>query len=464
MNNNNTDRYRAACSRIRAPEEWKRKTAARMEQAAARQHKRPPKWVWASTTAALLAGILLLSSVLRPTTAQAKENLMRGISPQKQEIPQTPSAEFVAAQADFGVKLLQKTAGEKQNALISPASVALALGMTANGAEKNTLSQFEALLGGGMDLGSLNRNFASERAAFQSAAGGKFLLANSIWYRDKNLTVKKPFLQTNADFFGAGAFQLDFSDPATAGKINSWVRENTEGKIDKMVEKIGPYDMMYLINTLYLEQDWEVPYRGSVKKAFRAPGGSRNVPMLNSSETYLHGEGAQGILKPLKNSRFAFAAILPDEKASSGAGDPGKLLSDYVAGFSDEKFLSLMRSAGKEKAGATLPKFKFDCDLPLKNALISLGLSDAFDKDKADFSAMGASPNGKLFVSDVLHKTFIEVDELGLKAGAATKVSMVSASAPMRRLVFDRPFLFAVVDTETLLPVFLGVVMDPSAG
>lgn len=463
---NNTDRYRAACGRIRAPEGWKRKAAAKMEQAAARKRKRPrpPRWIWAPVTAAVLAGILLLSSVLRPTTVQAKENLMRGISPQKQEIPQAPGADFAAAQADFGVRLLQKTAGKNQNALISPASAALALGMTANGAEKNTLSQFEALLGGGMNLGSLNKNFASEQAAFQSASGGKFLLANSIWYRDKNLTVKKPFLQANSDFFGAGAFQLDFSDPATAGKINSWVRENTEGKIDKMVETIGPYDMMYLVNTLYLEQDWEAPYDGSVQETFHAPGGDRNVPMLNSSETYLHGGGAQGILKPLKNSRFAFAAILPDKRASSDAGDPGKLLSDYVAGFSGEKFLSLMRSAGKEKAIATLPKFKFGCDLSLKNALISLGLSDAFDQNKADFSAMGSSPDGKLFVSDVLHKTFIEVDELGLKAGAATKVSMMAASSPMRSLVFDRPFLFAVVDTKTLLPVFLGMVADPSAG
>lgn len=453
----NVEKYRAACGRIRAPEDWKRKTAARMEQAAARPRKRPhpPKWAWAPAAAVLLAAALLLPPLLNPTAVQAKENLMEGVSAQKREIPEEPGADFVSAQADFGIQLLQKTAVKNKNALVSPASVALALGMTANGAKGETLAQFEALLGGGMDLPALNQNFASEQKALRSAAGGKFLLANSIWYRNKNLTVEKPFLQANADFFGAGAFQLDFSDPQTPGKINAWVRKNTDGKIDRMVEQIDPEDMMYLINTLYLEQDWKVPYSGSTKAAFHAPGGDRNVPMMNSSETYLHGEGAQGILKPLKDSRLAFAAVLPKE---------GTSLEDFVAGFSGEKFLNLMRSARNEKAIATLPKFKFDCDLPLKDALVSLGLSDAFDPGKADFSAMGTSSLGNLFVSEVLHKTFIEVDELGIKAGAATEVAIEAASAPLRSLVFDRPFLIAVVDTKTLLPVFLGAVADPSAG
>ncbi len=113
---------------------------------------------------------------------------------------------------------------------------------------------------------------------------------------------------------------------------------------------------------------------------------------------------------------------------------------------------------------AALPKFKFDCDLTLNDALISPGLSDAFDGEKADFSAMGSSPEGNLFLSDVLHKTFIEVDELGLRAGAATKVTVASTAAPVQRRVFDRPSLIAVVDTKTSLPVFPGAVSDPSAG
>ena len=448
---NNTERYREECGRIRASQELKSAAAARMERA--RPRRRMPKWALVPALAVVLACALVFSPLLKPATVQAKENLMEGVAPQKQEIPETPGADFVSAQADFAVKLFQKTASGDKNALISPASVALALGMTANGAKGSTLSQFEALLGNGMDLAGLNKNFASEEALLRSVKEGKLLLANSVWYRDKNLAVEKPFLQANADFFGADAFRLDFSDPATPGKINAWVSGNTDGKIEKMVESIDPDDAMYLINTLYLEQDWKVPYDGSTPHAFRAPGGDRTVEMMNSSETYLHAEGAEGILKPLKDPRYAFAAILPVE----GTG-----VSDYIAGLTGEKFLGLMRSAGDEKAIATLPKFKFDCELPLKDALISLGLSDAFDSDRADFSAMGSTGDGRLFVSNVLHKTFIEVDELGVRAGAATEVTMTSASAPMRSLVFDRPFVFAIVDTQTLLPVFLGTVADPS--
>ena len=451
----------------RVADDLKKEDAVRMEQTPVLQpkHLHLRKWAWAPAAAVLLAGVLVLIPIVKPTTVQARENLMEGVSAQKQEVPQAPGADFISAQADFAVKLLRKTTAKGKNTLISPTSVALALGMTENGAKGNTLSQFEALLGGRMNLDALNKAFASERAVLKSTAGGKFLLANSIWYRDKNMTVKRQFLQANADFFGAGAFQLDFSGPATPEKINSWVSQNTDGKIDKMVEKIGPSDMMYLINTLYLEQDWKIPYDGSTDSVFHAPGGDQTVKMMDSSETYLHAENAQGILKPLKDVRFAFVAILPDEKPLAEYPNSGALLDDYVAGFTCDKLLNLLRSAGNDHTSAFLPKFKFACDLTLNDALISLGLSDAFDGSKADFSAMGStSSDGNLYIKDVLHKTFIEVDELGIKAGAATKATIAVSSAPVKPLVFDRPFLIAVVDTQTMLPVFLGTVSDPSGG
>ena len=438
----------------RATDECKKRSATQMKRPQTRPHLRT--WIWAPVAAVFLAGILVLFPILKPTTVQAQENLMEGYSTQKQAIPEAPGTDFVSAQTDFAVKLLQKTAGQGKNSLISPTSVALALGMTANGAKGSTLSQFEALLGGGMDLNALDRDLASEQAALKSSTEGRVLLANSIWFRDKNLTVLKPFLQVNADYFGADAFRLDFSNPATPKKINAWVKENTGGKIDKIVEKIAPEDAMYLINTLYLEQSWKDPYNGSIGAVFHASGGDRNVKMMRSMETYLHDERAEGILKPLKDSRFAFAAILP-----KGGTD----LSDYIADLNGKELTSLLLSAGDGSASTSLPKFKYDCAFTLNDALISLGLSAAFDAKKADFSAMGSSSDGNLFISEVLHKTFIEVDELGIKGGAATAVDMASGSSlPERYVVFDRPFLIAVVDTQTMLPVFLGAVSDPSVG
>lgn len=449
----NRKKYREECDRIQASPEWKRETAALMERPRRRRGK--VRWAVPAALAAALALLLIFSPFLKPATVtvEAKENLMEGIRPQKQEIPKTLSSNFVSAQADFAVKLFQKTALANQNSLVSPVSAALALGMTANGAKGKTLSQFEALLGNGMDLSELNKNFAAEQNGLKAVKDGKFLLANAIWYRNQNLSVKKSFLQSNADFFGAGAFGLDFADPSSVDKINGWVSKNTEGNIKKMVEQIKPDDMMFLLNALYLEQDWESRYTGSRDGTFHAPGGDKAVKMMGSMETYLNDDEVEGILKPLKDPNYAFAAILPKD---------GAALDGYLQSLTGEKFLSLMRSGGKEHASASLPKFKFDCTMGLNDILKSLGLSDAFDAKKADFSAMGSSPAGSLFISAVTQKTFIQADEKGLKAGAVTSVEMAAGSArPDHILTFDRPFVIAVIDTRTDLPLFLGVVANP---
>lgn len=451
---NNSEKYREECNRIQVSNAWIRETAGRMEQA----QKRPKKtrWVLSGALAAALVCALAFSPLLKPATVtvEAKENLMEGIRAQKQEIPKAPGSDFISAQADFAVKLFQKTAAADKNSLVSPASAALALGMAANGAKGNTLSQFETLLGDGMDLSALNRNFASEQNALKTVTEGKLLLANSIWYRDRNLSVLEPFLQANADYFGSDAFRLDFEDPASIGKINGWVSKSTDGNIKKMIEKIGPSDMMFLMNALYLEQDWDHAYNGSSDGTFHVPGGDKTVSMMTSTETYLHDGKAEGILKPLKESRYAFAAILPKD---------GTALNEYLQSLTGEGVLNLLRSAGDETAIGTLPKFKFDCTVDLHDALISLGLSDAFDEDKADFSAMGSSSEGNLFLSGAIQKTFIQADELGLKAGAVTELICGATCAPVkpRTVDFDRPFVIAVVDTSTDLPVFLGTVADP---
>ncbi|MCI1965635.1 MAG: serpin family protein [Oscillospiraceae bacterium] len=449
----NQEKYREECGRIQASSKWKSETAARMRQ----PHRQPRtlKWVLPGALAAVLVCALMIGPLLKSATvpAGATENLMEDIRPQKQELSKSPGADFIAAQADFSVGLFQKTAMPGKNALVSPLSAALALGMTANGAGGETLSQFESLLGNGMSLSELNRNFAAEQQVFKAVTGGKFLLANSIWYRNKNLTVQKPFLQNNADFFGADAFRLDFANPSSAEKINSWVSKNTEGNIKKIVEKINPDDMMFLLNALYLEQDWESAYNGSGSSTFHAPGGDKTVQMMHSMELYLNDDKAEGMLKPLKDPRFAFAAILPKD---------GTAVGDYVQNLTGEKFLSLMRSGKKEFASASLPKFKFDCTMDLNSTLKSLGLSDAFNAEKADFSAMGSSPEGNLFLSGVTQKAFIQADEKGLKAGAVTAVDMAAGSSlPDHILTFDRPFVIAVINTDTNLPLFLGVVSDP---
>ena len=399
---------------------------------------------------------VVLSRVMKPATVQAAENLMTDVPAKKPAADAQVSKDFIRSQTAFSVRLFQKTAIKDKNTLISPVSVSLALGMTANGAGGTTLKQFENVLGG--NIAEMNQNSAILQNRLQSIQNGKFQVANSIWFRNQNLKVEKDFLQKNADYYGTGAFQLDFSNPSAPDKINGWVKENTGGKIDKMVEKIDKDTMLYLMNALYFEADWKNPYyKYDVQDGtFHSPAKDRTVSFLHSDELYLHDGGAQGILKPFKDSRFAFAAILPNS---------GTDLSTYVSKMTGDSFTKLIGSSDKETAVCSFPKLKYEYGTELNGVLKALGLTDAFDDRRADFSPMGSSPNGPLFISSVLHKTFIQVDELGAKAGAATKVEIAAKSSmpipDQKKIVFDRPFLFAIVDTETNIPVFMGAAYNP---
>jgi Serine protease inhibitor len=382
-------------------------------------------------------------------------DLMNGVKSGQIKANSTISEEFVRTTADFSVSLFQKSVAKRENALISPVSACLALGMTANGASGNTLVQFQKMLGKGLTQDQLNQNYLNMTNQLNSSKYGKLLVANSIWYRDKNLSIKKSFLQNNADYFGASLFRLDFSSPNTASQINGWVKEHTGGKIDKMVDKIDDRNMMCLINALYFEDKWIAPYASSHKGSFRTKKGAVTANYLSSPEYYIHDANSDGMLKYFKDKQFAFAAVLPKAGVST---------ESYIGKMSGAQFLKLMSSAGNEFADCEFPKFRYDFQADLNSPLKALGLTNAFDKNRADFSRMGTALPGKLYIGDVQQKTFIQVDEAGVKAGAATKVEMwCGSTGPLpKKVVFNRPFVYAIIDMQTKLPVFLGIVGNPA--
>lgn len=457
MSKSNVEKYISQIGEVKAPEDFQQNTIRWLKN---QPEGNPPKrhrmlkFVVAPALAVVLVCALLFSNVFAPVnTVKASENLMEGITANKLDIDASVSSQFVDATADFSVKLFQKSIKKDTNSLVSPLSVSLALGMTANGAAGETLTQLQSVLGGGMELSELNRNYYNLVKETASDEGSKIQIGNSIWYRNQGLQVKKDFLQRNADYFGAGAFQLDFSKQTTVDKINSWVKEHTGGKIDKMVDSIDPGTMMYLINTLYFEDDWQAVYSSSQEADFKTVDGTVQVPFMKSTEHYIHDENSEGMLKPFKDSRYAFAAVLPKEGVS---------MEDYISGMTGESFLNLMRSADG-MADCSLPKFKYEYQVDLNNPLKALGLINGFDPELADFNNMGTTSLGKLYISNVLHKTFIQVDEAGAKAGAATETQMSVTGMPLdlKSIDFNRPFVFAIIDTQTNLPIFLGTVDNP---
>lgn len=404
--------------------------------------------------------LLLLAAIPFNLTAclssvQAAD-LMAGISAQTVQ-GKTADAKFIGKTADFSLNLFKQAIAEDKNALISPLSVLLALAMTANGADNQTLAEMEAVLGGDIPLAELNEYLYSYVENLPSEKRAKLTVANSIWFRgDENrLTVEKDFLQTNANYYKAAAYKSPF-DKQTLKDINNWVKKNTDNMIDKILDEIAEDAVMYLINAIVFEAEWETVYNKNniFEGEFTAfDGRKQKVELMGSEESFYIDDGrATGFIKPYANNKYSFVALLPNEDIA---------LSNYVEGLSGERFLQTIDGAVNTLVSATLPKFSYDYEIQMNDALKALGMPTAFSAPQADFTKLGRSTRGNIYIGEVLHKTFIQVDELGTKAGAVTKVEMRDeAYVETKIVVLDRPFVYAIIDNASKLPVFIGTVME----
>ena len=381
-------------------------------------------------------------------------NLMDGVTAKTVSGKAADDA-FKNSSADFAIRLFQKTRDDSKNSLISPLSVMLALSMTANGAKGETLAQTESLLGGDIPMETLNEYLYSYINALPSEKTAKLNVANSIWFRDNGFTAENTFLQKNADYYGAAVYKSAF-DVKTLRDINNWVKKNTDGMIEKIIDDLDPDAVMYLINTVLFDAEWESIYKKDeiMDGTFVALDGTkRTVPMMYSVEQrYLDDGKATGFIKPYKNG-YSFAALLPNGDIS---------LSDYVASMTGKSFVDTIKNAKDIPVETAMPKFSYDYDIEMGGALKALGMTNPFEPSKADFSALGHSDSGNIFISRVLHKAYIAVDEKGTKAGAATAadIKVTSDIGGLYSVTLDRPFVYAVIDDAYGLPVFIGAVTD----
>jgi len=395
----------------------------------------------------------------RGVTVKAND-LMNGINAKTVDTVKL-SKNFIKSQADFAVDLFKKTMKTGNNSLVSPTSVYLALAMTANGADGNTLKQFESLLGKyNLTMDDINKFCYSYADKLKDVKYGKLNIANSVWFtNDKNsLNINKNFLQTNADYFGASAYKSDFSSKQTVDDINNWVKDNTGNLIKKIVDQIDKDTVMYLINTLYFENEWQEKYeKGNILDGdFNLADGKKVTAkfMYSYEFSYLTDDKAKGFIKPYKDTKFSFVALLPDKGIS---------VEDYAASLSGERLLSLIENKSDDSVKAGLPEFKTEFSASLVEPLKEMGLTDCFT-GKSNLDAMQSDPKRELYVSDVIHKTFIQVDVLGTKAGAATKVEIKLTASPIspKVVTLNRPFVYAIIDNNTNLPIFIGTMNNPS--
>lgn len=395
----------------------------------------------------LLLSLFLISAVgCGGMTVQAHD-LMEDIVPQKKEGLQVDE-HFLQCFSDFSIRLFQETREEGQNALISPYSVMIALAMTANGASGQTLTQMEELFG--CERTNLNSYLLY---CIKSLGGDQLKIANSIWFRN-TLPVKKSFLQVNADFHKADAYSCSF-DETTLSDINYWIKKNTDGMIEKLLEELDSNAQMVLVNALAFDAKWKTKYESAAisKRYFTALNGEKTkVSFQKSTESlYIRTSQATGFLKPYDGEKFSFLGLLPNE---------GVDFEEYLSSLTGESLLSAIRSAQPLEVEVNLPQFESEYSAELSAPLQKLGMSNAFG-DSADFS--GISDNTDLFIDQVLHKTVFSLDDQGTKAAAVTSEIMKNYSmtigVPLDRIVtLDRPFVYAIVDTQTGLPLFLGTL------
>lgn len=408
-----------------------------------------------------ILAIMLVVGILLSTTACTKTestNLMENVTPQVvNDVPNMDAG--AAAAADFGVRLFQTALEDDKNTLISPLSVLYALSMTANGADGETLAQMEEVLG--MDIQSLNSFMAAYMKNLPTSEAYKLHLANGIWFRDDpSFEVNQDFLQTNANYYNAEIRKAAF-DEATRKEINDWVKTNTDGMIPEILDQIHPAAVMYLVNALAFEAKWAQEYEEFQIRdgSFTTEDGTvRDVQMMHSSEhRYLEDEQARGFIKYYEDQRYAFVALLPKE---------GVTVAEYVEGLTGEHLKQMLDEPEDILVETAIPKFETRYDVQMSEILQQMGMNDAFSKNDADSSRLGIyhSDGSNIYISRVLHKTFISVAEQGTKAGAATVIELPAegafANPEYRTVTLDRPFVYLLIDCETNLPFFIGTMMD----
>ncbi len=415
------------------------------------------------TVALSLAGMLIMGAcAAAPPVAMALSDAPRAAA----EAPSGDVQNVASSMESFGTGLYAAIATGHGNVVFSPASIMTALAMTYAGARGVTAEEMAAVLHVDLDDPAFHAamnalDLALESRSFKSGDDRVQLsIANSLWGQD-GLAFEQPFLDTLAKDYGTGMRLVDFKAAAEKARvqINDWVASQTNDKITDLIPAgvLNYLTRLVLVNAVYMDATWAHQFdpNDTSDGSFTTLAGTQvTVPMMRqtSSFSYAKGDGWQAVQLPYSGNRLAMLLIVPDQgrftdvEQELGSG----LLSEAVSGLSPAS------------VALTVPKFTFRTQAQLGSALKTLGMPTAFDPSSADFSGM--TTEEQLLIDKVIHEAYIAVDEEGTEAAAATAVVMRATSAPMVDVTFeiDRPFIFALRDTETGALLFLGRVVDPS--
>ncbi len=369
------------------------------------------------------------------------------------------SLQLVKADNSFTFSLFNKLPDSQgHNVMVSPLSISLALSMALNGAEGDTKSSIISALGlNGLTVDEINQIYFDLVTALKKADPNVVMnIANSIWIR-KTYPVLAPFISTNQKYYEASVERLDF-DQTALSTINNWVNEKTNGKIPKILDQISADEIMFLINAIYFNGKWDIQFEkaNTTDGAFTlASGSTATVPLMKIKEKFGYSEqsGFKSLKMPYGRGKFGMILLLPDAGKT-----PDQIMSQLtVAAWANLK----TALSSSTKVDVWVPRFKFTWESELNDILSSLGMSVAFSKTQANFSKINATD--QLFITNVKHKSFIEVSEEGTEAAAVTSIGIGLTSIGPGEPEFHatRPFLFLITEEDTGAILFAGKVENP---
>lgn len=368
--------------------------------------------------------------------------------------------DMLDAQKQFTFNLFGEVHASEEadkNIFLSPLSASLALGMTTNGALGNTLSEMQTCLS--IDPMTLAESNQGYRCLIDYYDGldpmVEMDIANSIWYR-KGIPVKPNFINANQEYFDGEVKELEFNE-AAKDEINQWVADNTQDKIQSIVQSIPSDAIMYLINAIYFKGTWKFQFDESAtaNQAFYKTDQSQvDVDFMKQKESfnYLKGDDFAAIDLPYGDEKYSMRIVLPDY---------GVDINEFTEQFSAEKWEELSVNMQAREVNVSIPKFTIEYQKTLNDALMNLGMEAAF-RNGAELNNIA---DLSLMISKVLQKTFVEVNEEGTEAAAVTSVEVVVTSVDPNAPPYftaNRPFLFAIYETQNGNISFLGKMMNPA--
>jgi serpin B len=367
---------------------------------------------------------------------------------------------LVNANTEFAFKLFSQILqqdGDK-NVFVSPTSVAIALSLLYNGAAGQTQQQMaEVLELQGMSLAEINPSYQALQEILTNQSEVELSIANSIWLRE-GFALQPQFLDNNQRYYRAKVTELDFNQPQAKTIINNWVDQATKGKIKEIIDSISREDSLFLINAIYFKGTWRIQFDKNLtqEQIFYLENG-KNIkhPLMSQNGQYLYYENEhfQGINLPYgKENNLTMYVFLPKEDSN---------LTEFINNLTTENWQKWSSEFRQKEGFISLPKFKLEYEIKLNETLQAIGMTDIFSR-QANFKNMTPA---QVYVDEVKHKTFVEVNEEGTEAAAVTSTGIRAISLPIDepfRMIVNRPFFYAIRDNQTGIILFMGTILNPS--